>query len=114
MTTLQQLELFTAPLDPKQARINAALHRALHTFVGAKHHWKRRIKQGLTDIELKNAIADEFGIYGGGSHPEWHSEQGGEDPKFWLSISTHGKPTLRVQPLLERVRALMDIPKPIG
>jgi hypothetical protein len=80
----------------------------------ADKRWSHRRKRGLTDAELKEAIAFEFGILGGGSHPEWHSHQGGDDPKFWLSISYHGKPTLKGQPLQERVRSLMKIPYPLN
>jgi hypothetical protein len=112
--TQQQLELFAAPVDPYQARVDAALHRALHTFGGAKQRWNRHRKHGLTAVELKEVIADEFGIYGGGNNPEWHCETGGEDPKFWLSISNHGKPTLSGKPLLERVRELLKIPYPLN
>jgi hypothetical protein len=114
MKTLQQLELFTAPIDPYQARVDAALFRSLHQMGNADKRWSRHRRHGLTDAELKEEIAFEFGILGGGSHPEWHAHQGGDDPKFWLSISHHGKPTLRGQPLLERVRSLLEIPKPIG
>jgi hypothetical protein len=113
MKTLQQLELFTAPVDPLQARIDAALLSSLHSFSDADKRWLKHQQHGLTDAELKEAIAYEFGIFGGGSHPEWHNHQGGEDPKFWLSISYSGKPTLRGQPLLERVRELLKIPYPL-
>jgi hypothetical protein len=112
--TLQQLELFTSPIDPYQARVDAALFRSLHQMQRAEKRWNHHRQRGLTDVELKEAIAYEFGILGGGSQPEWHSHQGGEDPKFWLSISHHGKPTLSGQPLIERVRSLLEIPKPIG
>jgi hypothetical protein len=112
--TLQQLELFIAPVDPYQARVDAALFQALHQMENADKRWRNHRQRGLTDAELKKAIAFEFGILGGGSHPEWHAHQGGDDPKFWLSISHHGKPTLRGQPLLERVRELLKIPKPLG
>lgn len=114
MKTLQQLELFTAPVDPYQARVDAALFRSLHQMERADKRWLKHQKRGLTDAELKDAIAYEFGIFGGGSHPEWHNHQGGEDPKFWLSISYSGKPTLRGQPLLERVRELLKIPYPLS
>ena len=99
MKTLQQLELFAAPLDPLQARVDAALFSSLHSFSDAEKRWGKHQKRGLTDAELKEAIAFEFGMQGGASHPEWHQHQGGADPKFWLSISNYGKPTLRGQPL---------------
>lgn len=115
MKTLQQLSLFTAPVDPLQVRIDAALLRSLHSFSDAEKRWRKHQKRGLTDAELKEVIADEFGIYGGSTHPEWHCHQGGADPKFWLeSISPCGKPTLRGQPLLERVRELLKIPYPLS
>jgi hypothetical protein len=114
MKTLQQLELFSAPINPYQARVNAALFRSLHQVEKADKRWSNFRQRGLTDAALKEAIAEEFGILGGGSYPEWHTHQGGDDPKFWLSISHHGKPTLRGQPLLERVRELLKIPKPLG
>jgi hypothetical protein len=112
--TLQQLELFSAPVDLYQARVDAALFRSLHQMGNADKRWSCHRRRGLTDVELKEAIAFEFGILGGSSQPEWHSHQGGDDPKFWLSISHHSKPTLRGQPLLERVRELLKILKPIG
>jgi hypothetical protein len=114
MTTLQQLELFTEPVNPYQVRVAAALFESLHQMKNADKRWNNHRKHGLTDTELKEAIAFEFGILGGGSQPEWHSHQGGDDPKFWLSISHHGKPTLKGQQLLERVRSLLEIPKPLG
>ena len=114
MKTLQQLELFSALVDPYQARVNAALLRSLHQVEKADKRWSNYRQRGLTDAELKEAIAQEFGIYGGGSHPECHTHQGGDDPKFWLSISHHGKPTLRGQPLLKRVRELLKIPYPLS
>jgi hypothetical protein len=112
--TQQQLELFAEPINPYQARLDAALLRSLHQVQHADKRWKQLRKRGLTDAELKEAISYEFGIYGGGSHPEWHCHQGGDDPKFWLSISHCGKPTLKGQPLIDRVRSLLEIPKPIG
>lgn len=113
MKTLQQLSLFAAPVDPFQARIDAALLRSLHQVQNADQRWRRSQKRGLTDVELKEAIAYEFGIYGGGTDPEWHCHQGGADPKFWLSIPHYEKPTLRGQPLLARVRELLKIPYPL-
>jgi hypothetical protein len=114
MKTVRQLQLFEAAVDLLQARINAALLRSLHQVQNADKRWRKFQKRGLTDTELKQAIAEEFGIFGGGSHPEWHNHQGGEDPKFWLSISPGGKPTLRGQPLLDRVRELLKIPYPLN
>ena len=73
MRTLQQLELFSASVDPYQARVDAALFRSLHQMQRADKRWSNHRKRGLTDAELKQAIAYEFGILGGGSHPEWHS-----------------------------------------
>jgi hypothetical protein len=115
MKTLQQLELFAAPVDPLQTRIDSALLRSLQSFCDAEKRWGKHQKLGLTDAELTQAIAYEFGIYGGASHPETHCYQGGRDPKFWLlSITPHGNPTLRGQPLLKRVRSLLKIPYPLA
>ena len=115
MKTLQQLSLFAAPVDPLQAQIDAALFRSLHQVERADKRWSKHQKRGLTDAELKEAIAYEFGISGGGSYPEWYSYQGGADPKFWLdSIAVCGKATLRGQPLLERVRELLKLPYPLS
>jgi hypothetical protein len=115
----QQLSLFKVSIDPYQARIDAALFSSLHSFCDAGKRWRNSEIKGLTDPELKKAdswcgaFAIEFGIFGG-SHPETHCHQGGADPKFWLSsISPHGKPTLRGQPLLDRVRGLLMIPYPL-
>jgi hypothetical protein len=110
----QQLSLFTVSIDPYQARIDAALFSSLHSFCDAGKRWRNSEIKGLTDPELKKVIAIEFGIFGGGSHPETHCHQGGADPKFWLSsITPHGRPTLRGQPLLDRVRGLLMIPYPL-
>lgn len=110
----QQLSLFTVPIDPYQARIDAALFSSLHSFCDAGKRWRNSEIKGLTDPELKKEIAIEFGIFGGGSYPETHCHQGGADPKFWLSsISPYGRPTLRGQPLLDRVRGLLMIPYPL-
>jgi hypothetical protein len=49
VTTLQQLELFTAPVDPLQARVDAALLSSLHSFSNADERWSKRRKLGLTD-----------------------------------------------------------------
>ncbi len=115
MKTQEQLSLFAAPVDPLQARVDAALLRSLHQVEKADNRWRKNQKRGLTDAELKEAIAYEFGISGGGSYPEWYSYQGGADPKFWLdSIGGKGKATLRGQPLLERVRELLKIPYPLS
>jgi hypothetical protein len=106
--TQQQLELFTAPTAPYQAQVDAALRSSLHSFTDADERWANHREKGLSDDCLRQAIAHEFGIFGGYSHPETHCHQGGADPKFWLSsISPLGKPTLRGQPLLERVRTLL-------
>jgi hypothetical protein len=113
--TLQQLSLFAAPVDPYQARVDAALFRSLHQIERADMRWSNHCKRGLTDAELKEAIAYEYGISGGGSHPEWYSYEGGADPKFWLdSIAACGKPTLRGKLLLERVREVLAIPYPLS
>jgi hypothetical protein len=108
--TQQQLELFATPIDAYQARVDAALRSSLHSFTEADKRWANHQEKGLSDDCLRQAIAYEFGIGGGSSHPEWHCHQGGADPKFWLSISQHSKPTLRGKPLLERVRTLLKIP----
>ena len=59
MKTLQQLSLFAAPVDPLQTRIDAALFRSLHSFSDAEKRWGKHQKRGLTDAELKEAIAVE-------------------------------------------------------
>jgi hypothetical protein len=57
--TLQQLELFAVSIDPYQARVDAALFSSLHSFSDADKRWSKHQKQGLTDAELKEAIAFE-------------------------------------------------------
>jgi hypothetical protein len=112
--TTQQLELFGVPINSYQQRMDAALIHSLHSFTEADQRWVSHREKGLNDDHLRQAIAVEFGIYGGASRPETHCYQGGSDPKFWLaSISPHGKPTLKGQPLLERVRSLLAIPYPL-
>ena len=44
MKTLQQLSLFAAPVDPLQARIDAALLRSLHGFSAAEKRWGKHQK----------------------------------------------------------------------
>jgi hypothetical protein len=69
---------------------------------------KFRTQRG--EMRLYSGHSIKISIFGGGSHPKWHAHQGEDDPKFWLSISHHGKPTLRGQPLLVQVRELLKIP----
>jgi len=42
-----------------------AFIRTVHTTSGAKDRWQARAKTGLTDEELKRALAYELGIAGG-------------------------------------------------
>lgn len=106
----------TAVSDPDPDAIKAGLHRALHTFQDAKGKWSERRSVGLTDDELKKAIASEFGIAGGSSGPGRTpiSYKGGADPAFWYNA--HGgsreKPTLRGAALLRVAREVLDIPYP--
>lgn len=105
-----QLSLLTEPLDPYQQRIDATLLSALHSYIDAEQRWDKWRKRGLNDAEIKQAIAYEFGIFGGASHPEWHCYAGEKNPRFWLSISHAGKPTLSGKALIKQVRYLLKIP----
>lgn len=49
----------------------------LHGFEGAPDRWSERRQRGLTDTELRQAIAYELGIHGGSLHNEWNMRFGG-------------------------------------
>ena len=85
-----------------------ALHRSLHSVSDADKRWAGRKAEGRTDVQLKEDIGDEFGIWGG-SGDESHA--GGKNPKFWYQ-KTGDKPTLQGAELIRRVRSLLKIPTP--
>ena len=64
-----------------------------------------------SDRELEAAIAYEFGIWGGATHPFSHTHKGGKHPKFWLGDDwIDEKPTYQGRELIDLVRKLLDIP----
>ena len=108
-----QLELFpeqVEAIDLTNPKIQC-LFSSLYSFSGAKERWNTRREKGLTDRELEAAIADEFGIWGGATHPFSHTHKGGKHPKFWLGDDwIDEKPTYQGRELIDLVRKLLDIP----
>jgi hypothetical protein len=86
--------------------LEAALKRVLPKMVGNV--------TGLSDKELREAIASEFYIEGGSSGPSQKAEyhKGGPDPAFWFDSHGSGPPTLTGKALVDKVRAVMSIPYP--
>ena len=99
--------------DYDDVSMEACLYRALHMFSHGTERWTIARKKGLTDVELKAMIGEEFGISGGGNG---HRENGGANPGFWWEASPDGtdykKPTLQGKALIDAVRRLMQIPMP--
>lgn len=66
----------------------AAVWSAAHSMSGCDERWEKRRATGLTDTELREALAYEFGIAGGRpfprEYPEWEALSiwytGGENP----------------------------------
>lgn len=96
---------------------DAALFRALHSFANAEGRWARRVEgaSGMTDDELRYAIAAEFGEHGGCAGPgiTYADFRGGKNPR--ITLGRHDDPdqeTLSGKALLSRVRKLLNIPFP--
>lgn len=91
--------------------LNKQLHRALHSFEGAKDRWAALRKKGATDDELRAALGSELGN-GGSSVPDGGSVayKGGKNPGVWFNaVSAQGKPSLQGKELLAAVRDLLGI-----
>ena len=103
------------PYPPKFGTEEYALWSALHSKQGAVARWDTWRETGLTDADLLEAIAAEFGHSGGsaGPHEIAFSFRGGRRPAVWLgSLSLKGRPTLRGRTLAKRAREILDIPYP--
>lgn len=93
-----------------------AMHRALHCMSGAAERWDARIATGLTDADLRVAIAKEFGEFTSGSRgPGWTCMTG---PKLWIGNAVDGqggrrKPDLEGKALVAAVREFLTIPLPL-
>ena len=93
-----------------------ALAHALHMVSGAGARWATRRVAGLTDDQLRGAIAEEFGIYQGASGwrgPTWGAF-GGEKPALYLGEWSHVRkgPKLEGAALIDATRRLLSIPQP--
>ena len=103
------------PYPPKFGTWEYALWRALHAKHGAASRWDTWRQTGLSDADLLEAIAAEFGHSGGGAGPGeiFYSYCGGRRPAVWIgSLSPKGRPTLRGRSLTKRAREILDIPYP--
>jgi hypothetical protein len=94
-----------------QEQIDEALVSCLTTIKGSNEQWDKLKARGMTDEELKDAIAVAFGIEGGKSHPIPCSYKGGRTPKFWTGIIRDGKPVYQGKALISKVRELLGIPE---
>lgn len=101
----------TAELDPFDCELIAAVHN----MQGARGRWKQRIRDGMTDGALGEAIAYEFGSYHGSHGPNrpGHEAKGGKHPGFWVGDRAgNRKPDLAGKALVDAVRRLLVIPLP--
>lgn len=107
-----------APPEPEEkgtpdVEAHKALYRSLHTFSGAGERWDKLVKKGATDEQIKKQIGYELGIQGGGLN---FSHKGGDNPRFYysegISGGAYGKPTLQGKALVNKVRDLLQIPRP--
>lgn len=92
-----------------------ALMRSLCHFEGARNRWEKLRRRGATDAELMEAIRYEYYIQGGSSGPNMIPEthKGGRNPAVWIGqVIPKGKPTLAGRALIEKVRAVLAIPRP--
>jgi hypothetical protein len=86
----------------------AALLHALNSFQGCADRWDARRARGMTDAELRQAIAMEFGAHSGSSmHGGWIAV--GSGPSFWCGFERGRKPDLSGKELLDAVRELLDV-----
>lgn len=136
------VEVSTTDLDEAEAAIeiddepappplttDQLLNLALVARSDMDERWIGMRSQGATDLELRAAISrafdlGEFTIAGfprrGGflvaESPDGQcSFQSGDSPKFWAASSRwEGRPTLESRKLVERVRAVMQIPTEPG
>lgn len=103
------------PHPPLPGTLERGLWDALHGFAGAAQRWDQWRQVGLSDADLLEVIAAEFGIAGGlcGPSNEPCSFRGGHRPAFWYGeMSPRGRPTLRGRTLVRYVREILDIPQP--
>jgi len=104
--------------EPDPMTVEGSLFRALHHMEGAVDRWQERREAGMTDAELKAAIAEEFGVEGALAEADMKPcafDAGGGDPKFWFDDNpVSAKPTLAKKKLVTKVREIMNIPAPTG
>jgi hypothetical protein len=119
LTLVQAAPEATLPqLDPANKSLKATaaqavkLRKALNSTVGAAERWQRRWTTGLSDEDLKSAICQEFGIWGGSDGLSYGSGEKGDRPKFWdYNAGPNKKPTLEGKELVDTVRRLLAIPQ---
>ena len=90
-----------------------ALIRAVHNYSDAESRWNKRVKTGLSDAGIRDAISEELGIEGGISGPDMISVsfKGGANPRIWFGILPNGQPDLSGKALVDAVRDLLNIPQ---
>jgi hypothetical protein len=88
-----------------------ALHRALHGYQDAPKRWAARIATGLTDADLREAIAKEFGEWSGSSWGPGHTAMA-SGPSIWFGTRGNRKPDLQGKALVAVVREFLEVPLP--
>ena len=109
---MQQLSLFE-----RKYSISEALGRSLMSFSGAEKRWQRRVSSGLSDQALAEAIAYEFGVWGGGMQNDLYYEISGRSgsPVFtYYPEPKNLKKRKQIvgQKLIDRIRELKSVPFP--
>lgn len=105
----------TKPLS--QQDIHAAFIRAVHSMAGAKDRWQQRIKTGLNDPALQEALQYELGLFGGFSARDMLSiAYQGAGLKIWASWDgvNHctDTPILQGKQTIAYAREVFNIPNP--
>lgn len=109
-------ETVAPPVTARDAKHDAQLKRALHSFAGSEKRWEVLRNKGASDADLLEEIIDTLGDNGASSAPEYGSVayKGGRDPGVWFdAMVARDKPSLRGKELLSEVRIVIGIPLPI-
>lgn len=95
--------------------IEDAVRRATRQHAGAAQRWNAARETGLTDEQLRDAIAREFGIEGGQGAPRtrYIHFKGGKNPTLWIGHPGDAKLVLKGKRLLAAVRDTLQIPKSV-
>jgi len=91
-----------------------AFMRSSHSIANARERWDKRRARGLTDQELKEAIAYEFVVRGGSSGPRQRSimYNGGSNPVLEIEKQLPIGKVIKGKDLLTLARKVLAIPTP--